>query len=112
MTVNEIVSALSLEVICGDTAREFSGVYVGDFLSRAMSRVKADHLWITIMSNVNVIAVATLTEPACIILAEDVEPSDEVIEAAEENEITLAKSTLSAYELCVKIHEICDGAQS
>ncbi len=106
MTVNELCEKLSLTHICGDTAREFDGVYVGDLLSRAMSHVEADNLWITIMANVNVVAVATLTEPAAIILAEDVELADGVIEAAEENGITILQSSLSAYELCCRIHEL------
>jgi len=106
MTVKEVVNSLGLTLLCGTCEREFSGVYVGDLLSRAMSRVEADNLWITIMSNVNVVAVATLTEPACIILAEDVDVAAEVLEAAQENGITMAKSPLDAYTLCVKLHEL------
>ena len=106
MTVNQAVEALGLTLLCGDGDREITGVYVGDLLSRCMSHVEADNLWITIMANVNVIAVATLTDPAAIILAEDVEPSEDVIEAAKENDITLLRSALTAYELCVRIHEL------
>ena len=106
MTVNEVCERLALTHVCGDTSRSWDGVYVGDLLSRCMSHVEADNLWITIMANVNVIAVATLTDPAAIILAEDVEPSEDVIEAAKENDITLLRSALTAYELCVRIHEL------
>ncbi len=106
MRVNELCEKLPLDIICGETDKDFEGVYVGDLLSRAMSRVGADNLWITIMANVNVVAVATLTEPAAIILAEDVELADDVKAAAEENDITILRSSLGAYELCCKINEL------
>ncbi|MBE6612531.1 MAG: hypothetical protein E7632_08560 [Ruminococcaceae bacterium] len=106
MTVNELAEKLELSAICGSLDKTFDGAYAGDLLSRCMSRVEADCLWITIMANVNVIAVATLTEPAAIILAENVEASEEVIEAANENGITLLSSALGAYELCWRIHEL------
>ena len=103
MTVNDILNRIEATVICGDTSRAFDGVYVGDLLSRAMSHVECDNLWITIMSNVNVVAVATLTEPSAVILAEDVDLQEEALVGAAENGITVLRSPLSAYELCVRI---------
>ncbi|MBO5648618.1 MAG: hypothetical protein J6S76_01745 [Clostridia bacterium] len=112
MTVKELAEALSLKILTNESQpeldREISGVYVGDLLSRAMSRVEADNLWITIMSNVNVIAVAALTDPACILLCEDVEADDDVRARACENGITLLGSPRSAYELCVEYHKQID----
>ena len=106
MTVNDIIAVTESKVVCGDTNKEWSGVYVGDLLSRAMSRVKEDNIWVTIMSNVNVIAVATLTEPAAVVLAEDVSLQDDALEGAKENSITVLRSPLSAYEICARLHEI------
>ena len=62
MKLRDVCEMLSATVLCGDVDKSFEGVYVGDLLSRAMSRVECDNLWVTIMSNVNVVAVATLTE--------------------------------------------------
>ncbi len=107
MTVSEISKAISAELICGDIGRAFSGVYVGDLLSRAMSRVEAGNLFVTIMANTNMIAVASLTEAAAVILAEGVKLPKEAIEAADDNGITVLTSPLTAYELCVCIHEAC-----
>lgn len=109
MTVNEISAKLEAKLICGNADREWNGVYVGDLLSRAMSHVEADNLWITIMPNTNTVAVASLTEAAAVILAEDVELPDEAIEAANTNGITVLTSPLSAYELCVRIHDFASG---
>lgn len=110
MTVNEIAKLLEAELICGDTDKPFEGVYVGDLLSRAMSRVSSDSLFITIMANTNMIAVASLTEAAAVILAEGVKLPEEAVEAAVENGITVLTSPLTAYELCVRIHEACAEA--
>ena len=105
MTVSEILKVIDAELICGDTDKPFSGVYAGDLLSRAMSHVSADNLFITIMANTNMIAVASLTEAAAVILAEGVKLPEEAIEAAIKNGIIVLTSPLTAYELCVRIHD-------
>lgn len=105
MIIRDICEIVEASVVCGDDTKPCEGVYAGDFLSRAMSRVQSDNLWITIMSNVNVIAVATLTEPAAILLAEGVTLQADALASAEENGITVLSSPLSAYELCARIHQ-------
>ncbi len=104
ITVNEICKKINASVICGDTEKNFKGVYVGDLLSRAMSHVEFENIWVTIMSNVNVVAVATLTEPAAIVLAESVVLQEDALKSAKENGITVLSSPLSAYEICARLH--------
>lgn len=89
-----------------DKDREILGAYVGDLLSWVMGRAKADDAWITIMSNLNVVAVASLADVACVILAEGVMPDEELIRVAESKNVNLIASTLSSYETAVKISEI------
>lgn len=109
MTVNDISTQIEATLICGDADKPFGCVYVGDLLSRAMSRVGTDDLFITIMANTNVIAVASLTEAAAVILAEGVMLPTEALEAANKNGITVLNSPLTAYELSVRIHELISG---
>ena len=97
-----ILDALGIRVICGE-ADAFDGVYAGDLLSRAMSHVEADNLWITIMNNMNVIAVASLTEAAAVILAEGVALVPDALEAAKEKGICILSSDKTVYELCAEI---------
>lgn len=106
MILSDLCEKLRLKVVCGDVGREFSGVYAGDLLSRAMSHVKADNLWLTIMANTNVIAVASLTEAAAVILAEGVELIPDALEAAKENDITVLSSDMTVYDLCVMISKV------
>ncbi len=109
MTVKELQDKLGLVYLSGDTDREFTGVYTGDLLSWVMSRLTEDKIWITIMSNLNVVAVASLADAACVILAEGVSPDPEALEAAKSKGVTLLGSELDAYSLCVKISEFVNS---
>ena len=106
MKLTELREKLGLRLVCGGEDKNFDGVYAGDLLSRAMSHVVADNLWITIMPNTNVIAVASLTEAAAVILAEEVELQADALVAAKENGITVYSSERTVYELCVMISEV------
>ena len=105
MKTEAVVEKLGLKILAGEVSSEFSGVYAGDLLSRAMSHVTEGDLWITIMSNVNVIAVAGLTEAAAVILAEDVAMEPEVLAAAEAKGVTVLSCDKTVYEICLGIAE-------
>lgn len=109
MTIRDICHEIGATVVCGETDKPFDGVYVGDLLSRAMSHVGSDNLWITIMANVNVVAVATLTEPAAVILAEGVALQEDALAGAVKNSLTVLSSPMSAYEICVALHRAAEG---
>ncbi len=99
MTVDELCSACSFEKICvPDGEHEVSGAYIGDLLSWVMGRANEDNAWITIMSNVNVIAVASLSDVACVILAEGVTLDDALKETAIQKGINVLSSSLPAFE--------------
>ena len=74
MTVGVLAEKLALTpvAVC-EPAREIDGVYIGDLLSWVMGRAQSGNVWITIMSNINIVAVASLADTSCIILAEDVD---------------------------------------
>ena len=83
MTVKVLAESEVFEpVVLPSPEREITGVYIGDLLSWVMGRASADEAWITIMSNVNILAVASLADTACIILAEGVTLEQEVITTA------------------------------
>jgi serine kinase of HPr protein (carbohydrate metabolism regulator) len=107
MTLCEIKDKLALkEITLPNPMREVTGVYIGDLLSWVMGRANASDAWITIMSNVNIVAVASLTDTACIILAEDVKLEDDVIAAAKMREINILSSDKPAYEIAVDLSKI------
>lgn len=104
MTVQVMAEKLGLESFClpeGD--REVSGGYAGDLLSWVMGRAKAGDAWVTIMSNVNIVAVATLADPACIVLSEGVEPDADALAKAEAMGVNLLGSNKDTFALCAEI---------
>ncbi len=103
MLLSDLMSTVSLKHVSGSLPESFDGVYVGDLLSRAMSHVESGNLWITIMNNINVVAVASLTEAAAVLLAEDVTLMPEAEAAAKEKGICILSASESAFELCCRI---------
>ena len=104
MTVKELSKNTGFTIISAPFPnREINGVYAGDLLSWVMGRAEADCAWITIMSNVNVIAVATLADVSCVIFTESVMPDEDIIKTAEEKGVNLLSSSLPTYETAVKL---------
>lgn len=83
--------------------KEVTGGYTGDLLSWVMSKARAGDCWITIMSNLNVAAVATLTDIACIILAENVQMEEQVRQISFEKGVNILSSPLPTFDLCQKL---------
>lgn len=107
MTVENLTKKLSLEILClpeGDRKIEYG--YCGDLLSWVMGRAKSGNAWITIMNNINVVAVASLADVSCVIFAESTDVPDEVVQRAKAQGINLLRSELSAYELCGRIYKL------
>lgn len=105
MTVNELCEKCSFKPVCLPSPdREIKGAYIGDLLSWVMGRAFQDNAWITIMSNINVIAVASLSDVSCVILAEDVNLDDEIIKTAQAKDINVISSPLPAYETALLLH--------
>ena len=79
------------------------GGYTGDLLSWVMGRASEGDAWITIMSNVNIVAVCTLADPACIILSEGVMPDAEAKKRAEEQGVNILTTDLDTFSACARI---------
>lgn len=108
MTIEELKEHCALTVLTapeGAGSREITGCYIGDFLSWAMGKISAGNVWVTVMGNVNALAVAALTDAACVVLAEGAHLDPEALEKAREQEIMVLASEKSSYELAVRIGE-------
>lgn len=105
MTVKELAEKIGLSFVTAENLRskEVRGCYIGDLLSWVMGRAEGMSAWITIMNNVNIVAVAALTDVSCIILAEGVTVADDVKEKAESQNVTILSSEKTAYELASEI---------
>ena len=107
MTVSELCTSLGAKAVCMPSAeREVSGGYVGDLLSWVMGRARSGDAWVTIMSNVNIVAVATLADPACIILSEGVEADSDTVARARSMGVNILGSGKDTFELCAEIAKL------
>ena len=103
MLVSGMIELFDLRTLAQGAAEEVEGCYIGDLLSRVISRSTAGGVWITIMNNLNVPAVALLAEVPCVILVEGVAPMEGVSEKCLEEGIWLLQSDESAYELACRL---------
>lgn len=100
MTVAQLCENAKLNaILCPDPTKEVEGAYCGDLLSWVMGRAKSGDVWITIMSNLNILAVASLADVSCVLLAEGVTPDEELIKTAEQKGINILASDKTSYEL-------------
>ena len=107
VTVKELSNYEIFEdLIISDGDREITGVYIGDLLSWVMGKAQSGDAWITIMSNLNILAVASLTDTSCIILAEGVTLDEEVLSTARQKEINIISSSESIFDTAVFLSRI------
>ena len=100
MNVKDMAAKCGFEIVAGDEAltREISGVYCCDLLSFAMGRAPEGCAWITVMGNMNSVAVASLADVACIVLCDRVKPDDGMMKKADQEDIAILCSGLPAFE--------------
>lgn len=103
MTVSELTSAGFTPVVLPDPDREITGAYAGDLLSWVMGRANPGNAWVTIMTNVNIVAVAALVDISCIILSEGVSLSRDVVETAKAKNVNVLSTGLPTYEASVTL---------
>ena len=108
MFVRDIVEIIDSEVINeGDSfGKAVTGCYIGDLLSWVMANADEGNIWITIMSNINVVAVAKLTDVACVMMCENVSPDDDCLKRAKEQGVTIIKTPLSAYQVAIALSKL------
>ena len=99
MTVQQLTEQLSLTVFhLDDPDRAVTGGYCGDLLSWVMGRAPADGAWLTIMSTV-----AALTDVACVVLTESVQPDPPLLQKARTQGINLLGTAQSTYDCAVAL---------
>lgn len=107
MTVNELKEKLNLKVLVeGDLDREVEDCYIGDLLSWVMGRAPADSAWLTVMGNINSIAVATLADVSCIILVENAALDENARAKAETHGVNILTTEDNSYKVAVELSKL------
>lgn len=107
MTIQTLIDAgiFTLKVT-GDQDKNISRVFCCDLLSIAMSKAPAEGAWVTVMGNKNTLAVASLADISCIILAEGIQLQPDDFACAEREGITIFTTDLPIFDAALKIQEL------
>lgn len=108
MTIKELIDSGKCNVLNdgGNHDEVISGCYCCDLLSIAMGNAPKDCVWVTVMNNINTLAVASLAECACIVLACNVVAETAFIDKAKEQGITVLSTDLPVFDAALTIHNL------
>lgn len=103
-TVSELALALeATSSYLSDGDRQVISGYAGDLLSFVMSRATKDSAWFTIMTNVNVCAVATLTEVSVVVVCEGCKPDETMLSAAKTRGVNVICTDFDVFHAVKKV---------
>ena len=108
MTLREMIEKLELILVAetGALDETVSGGYVSDLLSHVMGQAKAGQIWITMQGHQNIVAVASLVGLSAVIVAGGVEPEEQTVVKARDQEVVLCKTNLSTYEVAGRLYNL------
>lgn len=107
MTINDLIQSNLFESVCigEDTNRQLTIPYCCDLLSIAMSKAPEGCAWVTVMGNINTLAVAALTDCGCIILAEGALLDEAAMAKAVQQKITVLKTQDPIFTAALSIYK-------
>lgn len=107
MTVKEMAAQYGWTLLAGGEGEDnqIDGCYVGDLLSWVMARAQSGNVWITVMGNVNAIAVATLTDVSCIVLTENAALDADAAQKAEMQGIPVYGCEANSYQTAIQVYQ-------
>lgn len=111
MTVKDLINSNRFKVLNegSDLDRAVDSVYCCDLLSVAMGHAPANCAWVTVMGNINTLAVVALTDAACVVLAGGTALDDTALQKAAQQNITVLATEEPIFETALSIHETLHG---
>jgi len=99
--LKEVVDKLKIEPVSSASSLDqpIAGGYASDLLSCAMKGAKKDYLWITLQSHLNVVAVASLSGLAGVIITEGNRPDAETLSKAESEGVVLLVTPRTTFSI-------------
>ena len=113
MDVQSLVSIPGFTLLNqGNMNREIQSPFCCDLLSVAMSKAPVNAAWVTIMGNINTIAVVTLIEASCLILAEGAKLDEPALERAKIEQITIFTTDMPIFEAALLVYQAIHDSNS
>lgn len=106
MNIGELAGLCGWKLIAGKggISRPVDSCYIGDLLSWVMGRAHENNLWLTVMGNVNAVAVAVLADVSGIVLTESAVLDDEAKARAEIENIPVFTTDKNTYETAIDVY--------
>jgi len=107
MTVYEFAKLNDYRIVTNEEiakTQQITGVYTCDLLSWAMAKVQDGNMWITVHTNLNVVAVASLTSAACVMIPESIEIEQSTIDRANSQDVSMLSSQDGAAVIVVNAY--------
>lgn len=111
LVLKEYLECIDAEVLTPDidiSQVNVTNGYVSDMLSDVMGTAKDDQIWITIMRHMNTVAVASMTNIACVLFAKGLRPDESVIQRAVQEEVCLAVCDKQTFELAGILYKMLE----
>ncbi len=99
ITIHDLMLQLPCRNLTGTSvhSRPVSGGYAGDLLSWVMAHAGAGDVWLTILNSINVVAVAELTDCACVLLTEAIGMEETVLQRARDRGVVILQTDLPTF---------------
>ncbi|MEG1613144.1 MAG: hypothetical protein RR357_03145 [Clostridia bacterium] len=100
MKIDQLIKILKAKIVNVPSSleNELEGGYCGDFLSFVMSRAPASCVWFTVMTNLNVAAVASLASVGCVVICEGSKCDEHLIDKSKEKDICIIETDLTVFD--------------
>lgn len=107
MTLQELIDAQLFELknAGDDLKRDITVPFCCDLLSVAMGQAPSGSAWVTVMANMNTLAVASLTDVACVILAEGAVMDAPMLEKAASEGITVFSTPMPIFDAAFTVYQ-------
>lgn len=107
MTLQQLIDKCEFQVVTEgeNKEQEITTPFCCDLLSIAMGRAPEGCAWVTVMANINTLAVAVLAEAACVILAEGAALDEAAKSKAVQQKITVLSTELPVFEAALRVYK-------
>lgn len=104
MRISDILSPdYRLATRAESAERAYGGLYAGDLLSVVMKSAKPGNVLVTVMANMNAIAVASLVDLPAIVLCEGTKATPEMVARADAEGIALLETAKKAVDVVIDL---------
>ena len=116
MKVKEMIEKMNLTLLTKDVSEdalyaEVEGGYASDLLSNAMGQAQPGMVWVTMQGHQNVAAVASLIGLSAVIVAGDGPVANDTLHKANLNDVVIAVTEESAFDVVGKLYALGVGSK-